>query len=94
MQPTGAEASSQNGSGERSYQTIGNAVRTMLYSAGFTPRYWEYAFYFYLRIHAVFPHGENIISPYHKVVDHPVDLLLLRAFGCRMYTLSNGSMAS
>jgi hypothetical protein len=68
VQPMGAMASSQNGSGERPHQTIGNAIRAMLYSAGFLHRYWEYAFYFYLRIHAVLPHGESPITPYHKVL--------------------------
>jgi hypothetical protein len=88
MQPTRADASSQNGSGECPHHIIGNNVWAMLYSAGFTPKYWEYDFYFYPRVHAVLPHGTNTIDPYHKVVGHPTDLPRMCAFGCRIYALS------
>jgi hypothetical protein len=45
MEPTSAGSSSQNGLGERHHQTIGNAVRVMLYSAQLSAKYWEYAVY-------------------------------------------------
>jgi hypothetical protein len=59
LEPTGASASSQNGSSERPHQTIGNAVRAMLLGTKIPPKFWEYAFYFFLRIHAILPHGKN-----------------------------------
>jgi hypothetical protein len=88
LEPTGAGASSQNGWAERPHQKIGNAVRVMLCSADIPPKFWEYAFYFFLRIHAVLPHGKNTISPYQKTTLHMPDLSRLRTFGCRIYTLS------
>jgi hypothetical protein len=59
LQPTGARASSQNGSVERPHSTIGAAIRAMLYSSALEPKFWEYAFYFYLRVHTVLPPGKN-----------------------------------
>jgi hypothetical protein len=47
------------------------------------------AFYFYLRSHAVLPHGTNIISPYHNALGHPVNFSRLHTFGCHIYDLSN-----
>jgi hypothetical protein len=88
LQPTGAGAFSQNGSGKRPHSTIGTAVRTMLYSAHFHPAYWEYAFYFYLRIHAILPHGDNITSPFEAIMGYPADVSRLRTFGCRVYSLA------
>jgi hypothetical protein len=87
MQYTGAGASSQNGSCERPHQAIGNVVWAMLYSAGFLPNYWEYLFYFFIRIYAVLPHGNNTTYRHHKAVGRPTDLLRLHAFGCCTYAL-------
>jgi hypothetical protein len=83
-----AGASSQNGSDERPHQTIGNAFCIMLCSADLPPKFWEYAFYFFLRIHAVLPHGKNTILPYQKATLRMPDLSRLRTFGCRIYALS------
>jgi hypothetical protein len=88
MEPTSAGSSSQNGLGERPHQTIGNAIRVVLYSARLSAKYWEYAFYFFIRVHNVLPHGKNDISPYHKATGHPADLSRLRTFGCRINALS------
>jgi hypothetical protein len=87
LQPTGAGASSHNGSGERPHSTIGNALRAMLYSADLLPKFWEYAFYFYLRVHTILPHGKNKLSPYHLVKGTPADVSNLRTFGCFMYAI-------
>jgi hypothetical protein len=51
LQTTGAGASSQNGSAERPHSIIGAAIRAMFYSVALKPKLWEYAFYFYLRMH-------------------------------------------
>jgi hypothetical protein len=68
MQPTGAGASSQNGSGERHHSSVGNAVRAMLYSAQSSPKHCEYTFYMYLWVHTAMPHGANDISPFQSVI--------------------------
>jgi hypothetical protein len=81
-QPTGAGASSQNDSGERPHSSVSNAVRDMLYSAQFSPEYWEYAFYLYLRVHTVLPHGANTISHSQSVMGYPAEVDRLRTFGC------------
>jgi hypothetical protein len=60
----------------------------MLCSADLPPKFWEYAFYFFLRIHDVLPHGNNTISPYQKATLSLPDLSRLRTFGCRIYALS------
>jgi hypothetical protein len=85
--PTGAGYSSQNGVAERPHQTIANAARTMLINAHLPPRYWEYAFYFFLRIHTILPHGTNTESPYYKATKKQPDLSRLRTFGCQIYAL-------
>jgi hypothetical protein len=59
MEPTSAGSSSQNGLGERPHQTIVKAIRVMLYSARLSAKYWEYAFYFFIRVHNVLPHGKK-----------------------------------
>jgi hypothetical protein len=87
-QPTSAGSSSQNGMAERPHQTIENAIRAMLLSAHLPPRCWEYAFYFFLRIHTVLPHGTNMESPYFKINNKQPDLSRLRIFGCQIYALS------
>jgi hypothetical protein len=88
LQPTGAGASSPNRSGQLPHSTIGNALRAMLYSADLLPKFWEYIFYFYLRVHTVLPHGKNKLSPYHLVKGAPADISNIRTFGCLMYAIS------
>jgi hypothetical protein len=85
-QPTGAGASNQNPTAERPHQTIANAIRAMLFGVNLPPKYWEYAFYFFLRIHKVLPHGKNTVSPYHMATNCPVDLTRLRTL-CRLHSL-------
>jgi hypothetical protein len=60
----------------------------MLCSADLPTKFWEYAFYFFLRIHDVLPHGKNTISPYKKATLCMLDLSRLHTFGCRIYALS------
>jgi hypothetical protein len=86
--PTGADASNQNPTAERPHQTIANAIRAMLFDANLNPKYWESAFYFFLRIHTVLPHGKNNVPPYHLATHRPADISRLRTFGCAIYALS------
>jgi hypothetical protein len=88
MKPTGAGASSQNGSGERPHSPVGNAVQAMLYSAQYSPKYWEYAFYMNPRVHTVIPRGANTISPFQSVMGYPAEVDRLRNFRCLLYALA------
>jgi hypothetical protein len=63
-------------------------MRAMLYSADLEPKFWEYAFYFYLWVHMVLPHSKKQISPNHLVMGFPADVINLQTFGCVMYTIS------
>jgi hypothetical protein len=87
FQATDAGSSSQNGVAELPHQTIANAVCTLLIRDHLPPRYWEYVFYFFLRIHTILPHGTNTESPYYKATKKQPDLPRLRTFGCRIYAL-------
>jgi hypothetical protein len=86
--PTGAGASNRNPTAERPHQTIANSIKAMLFGANLPPEYWEYTFYFFLRIHTVLPQGENTVPPYHLAAHRPADLSRLRTFGCAIYALS------
>jgi hypothetical protein len=59
----------------------------MLHSASLAPKYWEYAFYFFLRIHMLLSHGKNQDSPYFKATLMNADFSLLHTFGCHIYAL-------
>jgi hypothetical protein len=86
--PTGAGTSSQNPMAERPHQKIANGIRAMLHGAALACKYWEYAFYFFLGVHTVLPHGTKIISSYHKATHKPTELSRLRMFGCTIYALA------
>jgi hypothetical protein len=86
-QPTSAGASSQNGIGERPHQTVGMAVRVMLHGSGLKSSDWEYDFYFFLRIHAILPHGINKITPYRVITGRDAEVDRLRKFGSHIYAL-------
>jgi hypothetical protein len=87
-QPTGAGALSHNPTAERPHQTIANGIRVMLHGAALACKYWEYAFYFFLRVHTVLPHGTNTISSYHTATHKPSELSRLQMFGCTIYDLA------
>lgn len=46
-----------NSLGERPHSTIGNAIRSMLHSAGLELKYWNFAFYHFIRLFNFFPCG-------------------------------------
>jgi hypothetical protein len=48
---------------------------------------WEYAFYLFLRIHAILPHGDNKITPNRIIAGHDAEVNNLHTFGCRVYAL-------
>jgi Reverse transcriptase (RNA-dependent DNA polymerase)./Integrase core domain. len=81
----GPDKSSMNSLGERPHSTIGNAIRSMLYSAGLDLKYWNFAFYHFIRLFNFFPHGQHSKSPFEQIYGYRPDLSLLRVFGCNVY---------
>ena len=86
VEPTAPDSSHQNGPVERPHQTIADAIRTMLGGAGLPPKFWPYAFYHFLRLYNVTPHGDKA-SPYTIENGKNPNLSHLRVFGCRVYAL-------
>ena len=85
IQLTGADSSHQNGSVERSHQTIGNMVRSLLHGASLDRKFWPYAFYHSLFIMNRFPHSKKPAPPITMCSGRRISLEALRVFGCRIY---------
>jgi hypothetical protein len=84
--PTGADASHQNGPVERAHQTIGDALRALLTGANLDPRFWPYAFYYFLRIKNALPGKDDTPSSFEQLhAGLKADLTDLRTFGCRVW---------
>jgi GAG-pre-integrase domain len=54
---TGADASHQNGTVERSHETLGNMIRSLLLGANLPKKFWPYAFYHSLFLQNRVIHG-------------------------------------
>jgi hypothetical protein len=91
---SGPDKSSMNGMGERPHSTIGDAIRSMLYSSGLDNKYWNFAFYHYLRLYNLIPHGDRSSSPYELTRGKKPDLSRLRVFGCDVYIRPPGRRPS
>jgi hypothetical protein len=91
---SGPDKSSMNGLGERPHSTIGDALRTILYSSGLDLKYWNFAFYHYLRLYNLVPHGDRAASPFEMIRGKQPDLSKLRIFGCNVYIRPPGRRAS
>jgi hypothetical protein len=87
--PTGADASHQNGPVERSHQTVGNALRTMLNGANLDARFWPYAFQSFLRLKNALS-KDNKASSYETLHHSKPDFTQLRTFGCRVWVRPPG----
>ena len=88
--PTGADSSHQNGPVERSHQTIGNALRTILTGADLDARFWPYAFQHYLRIKNALPGRDSGSSPTELLTGVKPNFKALRTFGCRVWVRPPG----
>jgi hypothetical protein len=91
---TGPDKSSMNGMGERPHSTIGDALRSILHSSGLEQKYWNFAFYHYLRIYNLVPHGNRSTSPFEMIRGHKPDLSRLRVFGCDVFIRPPGRRPS
>jgi hypothetical protein len=95
IRPTGADSSHQNGPVERAHETIGDALRTLLNGSNLDPRFWPYAFYFFLRIKNALPGKDDSPSYYERLHDGAkADLANLRTFGCRVWVRPPGKRRS
>jgi hypothetical protein len=90
----GPDKSSMNGLGERPHSTIGDAIRSILYSSGLEQKYWNFAFYHYLRLYNLVPHGNRSASPFELVKGRKPDISRLRVFGCDVFIRPPGRRPS
>lgn len=71
---TGPDKSSMNGMGERPHSTIGDTLRSILYASGLEQKYWKFAFYHYLHLYNLVPHGDRSSSPYELIRGRKPDI--------------------
>jgi hypothetical protein len=90
----GPDKSSMNGLGERPHSTIGDAIRSILYSSGMEQKYWNFAFYHYLRLYKLVPHGDRLASPFELIRGQTPDISCLRVFGCEVFIRPPGRRPS
>jgi hypothetical protein len=75
-----------NGMGERPHRSIAEGIRAMIGGSNLDKSFWVYAFYHYLRLYNLIPHGDRPSSPYIMCGnDELPDVSKLRTFGCRVY---------
>ena len=91
LEPTGSDASSQNGISERPNRTFGQMMRCILHSAELGPEYWSHAL-----IHAVYiknriTHTKLNMTPYQKFTGRKPDLTNLKIFGSKVYAKKPGN---
>jgi hypothetical protein len=83
-----------NGLGERPHSTIGDAIRSILYSSRIEQKYWNFAFYHYLRLYNLVPHGDRLASPFELIRGRKPDISRLRVFGCEVFIRPPGRRPS
>ena len=91
IEPTGADSSHQNGAVERSHQSIGNMIRSLLHGADLPRNFWPYAFYHCLFILNRVPHRDKESPPITICSGQRFSLQGLRVFGCRVYVRVPGT---
>ena len=85
IQPTTPYSSHENALVEQPHHTIGHAMRSMLEGASLTLKYWPFAFYNFIQIYNVIPHGKNMITPFEHITKKLPNLSHFKTFGCRCY---------
>ena len=90
VEPTGSDASAQNGLCERPNRTFGQMMRCILHSADLGPEYWSFAL-----LHAVYvknrlPHQTLGMTPYEKMTGQKPDLSNWKVFGSKVYARKPG----
>jgi Reverse transcriptase (RNA-dependent DNA polymerase) len=82
---TGADASHQNGTAERTHETIGNMMRSLLLGASLPKKFWPYAFSHCLFLMNRVLHDGKDAPPITLCSGERISLAGLRTFGCRVY---------
>ena len=90
LEPTGADDLWQNEFSERPNQSIAMGIRSMLYWANMPSKFWDYAFYHYIRGRNVSLHGRDDKAPFEQVTGIQTDLRLWRTFGCHVWICPSG----
>ena len=90
IEPTGSDASSQNGMAERPNRTYGQMMRCLLHASGLGPEFWSYAIVHATYIKNRLYHHTIKTSPYEKFTGIKPDLANLRIFGSRIYSKRPG----
>ena len=70
---------------EQPHATICDAMMTMLLGEKFDLKYWPYAFYHYICLYNIIPHGSSILTPFEQVTGKRPNLSSLKTFGCWCY---------
>ena len=85
IQPTGADASNQNGPVERGHLTVANSILAMLTGSNLGVKFWPYAFHHWLRINNSMPSRDQEMCPLQIATGKQDDFSTFRTFGCRVW---------
>ncbi len=91
---SGPDNSSAIGQVERFHPTVKGGIRSMIESVDWTWKVWNFAFYMYIRIWNMLPHGPMKLVPYTVITGKRCDLSKVRIFGCPVVVLENGRRPS
>lgn len=94
VEPTGADDPNQNGKAERLNRTFGNSVRTLLYAAGLSPRFWSAALVHDAYLKNRLWHRTIQKTPYEAFHGCQPDLQHLRAFGSLVSVCVSGKRSA
>ena len=90
MELTGADASSQNGQGEKPNWLFGQMMRCMLRSAGIGPAYWSYTLIYAVYIKHRLPHRTITNTPFQVFTGIKPNLDRIRLIGCHSSVKQSG----
>ena len=91
---TGADASHQNGLVERSHQTIGNMIRSLLIGSNVSKKLWPYALHHCFFIMNRVLHEGKTAPPISLCSGQRCSLKGIRTFGCRVYVKLPGNRSA
>ena len=90
LEPTGSDASAQNGIVERPNRTFGQMMRCLLHSAELGPEFWTYALQHAVYIKNRLPHASIKNTPFEQFTGTKPDLRNFKIFGSRVYAKRPG----
>jgi hypothetical protein len=90
VEPTGADSPSQNGGVESYNHTLAIKVRTLLYSAGLSARFWSAALLHAVYLHNRLVHSATGKTPYEGWYGRKPDVSHLKTFGSQVCVKRTG----